>query len=266
MTPSSTLLFTVKEGARTVIHRRVNGGNGNGFAVGDERVPAEELLRRIAEHAENFSPNVLLRPVVQDYLLPTLAYTAGSAEIAYFAQVGVVYEALLGHVTPVVPRYSATIIEQKDARLLAKYDVGLADVLQGPEAFRERCAQRTMPRELQASFARANDALDSNLQSVRRGLEELDSTLVAAAERAQSKMRYQLKRLQGRAARAKLQRDEVLARHAAQLSDSLFPDKILQERQIGGISLLARHGQELLGQLLTNIHTDCHDHQAVTLD
>jgi bacillithiol biosynthesis cysteine-adding enzyme BshC len=266
VTPSSTLLFTIKDGARTVIHRRVNGGNGNGFSVGDERVSGEELLRRIGEHPENFSPNVLLRPVVQDYLLPTLAYTAGSAEIAYFAQVGVVYEALLGHVTPVVPRYSATLIEQKDSRLLAKYGVGLVDVLQGPEALRERCAQRTMPSELQASFARANQALEASFENVREGLAKLDPTLVAASERAQSKMRYQLKRLQGRAARAKLGRDEVLARHAAQLSDSLFPDKVLQERQIAGISFVARHGQELLEQLLSNIHTDCHDHQAVTLD
>ena len=70
---------------------------------------------------ENFNANVLLRPVLQDYLLPTLAYIGGPAEIAYFAQVGVVYEKLLGRVTPILPRMSATLLEPRIERLLTKY-------------------------------------------------------------------------------------------------------------------------------------------------
>src|SRR6266478_1885805 len=96
VTSATTLLFEVKNGARTVVRRRNNGANDNGgeFAVGEERNSSEELVKRIKEAPETFSPNALFRPVVQDYLLPTLVYTGGAAEVAYFAQAAVVYEKL----------------------------------------------------------------------------------------------------------------------------------------------------------------------------
>jgi len=108
VTESSVLLFTLREGARTPIHRREGANHAVEFVIsgetGAEKLSSAELLDRIAAAPENFSPNVLLRPVVQDYLLPTLAYTGGVAEAAYFAQVGAVYEKIMGRVTPIVPR------------------------------------------------------------------------------------------------------------------------------------------------------------------
>jgi bacillithiol synthase len=265
VTASSTLLFTMKDGARVAIHRRTNGNGSGGFVIGEEKISKEELLRRIEQAPQDFSPNVLLRPIVQDYLLPTLAYTGGSAEVAYFAQVGVVFETLLGHVTPVVPRFSATLVEPKEERLLEKYKIAFTDVLRGPDELQQSLARRTLPEDLDTAFARANESLDESVAGLRKALTALDPTLVEALAGAQSKMTYQLSRLQGQAARAQLQKSEVLARHANQLSSSLFPDKVLQERQIGGLSFLARHGLTLLQDLYGVIHTDCHDHQVVTL-
>lgn len=265
VTSSSTLLFTMKDGARIAIHRRMNGNGAGEFMIGEEKLSKNEMLRRIQEAPQDFSPNVLLRPIVQDYLLPTLAYTGGSAEVAYFAQVGVVYEALLGHITPVVPRFTATLVEPKEERLLEKYKIGFADVLRGPDELRQGLARRTLPEDVDAAFEGANQALEESIATLRRALTVLDPTLVDALTGAQSKMTYQLSRLQGQAARAQLQKSEVLGRHASQLSNSLFPDKILQERQIGGLSFLARHGLGLLDDLYGVIHTDCHDHQVVTL-
>ena len=93
------------------------------FLVNDETISQAELLRRIASEPEQFSANVLLRPVVQDYLLPTLAYVGGAAEIAYFGQGAVVYKALLGRATPILPRFSATIVETKPQALLERYQL-----------------------------------------------------------------------------------------------------------------------------------------------
>ena len=265
VTAASTLLFTMKDGARVAIHRRTNGNGAPEFVIGEEKVGQEELLRRIQDAPQDFTPNVLLRPIVQDYLLPTLAYTGGSAEIAYFAQVGVVYHTLLGHVTPVVPRFSATLIEPKEDRLLEKYKIGLTDVLRGPEELQQSLARRTLPEDVDAAFSHATETLDTAVANLRKALSVLDPTLVEALAGAHSKMSFQLTKLQGQAARAQLQRSEVLARHATQLSGALFPDKILQERQIGGLTFLARHGMDLLQDLYGMIHTDCHDHQVVTL-
>src|ERR1700688_2286116 len=133
VTSATALLFEVKDGARTVIRRRNNGPNGGEFVVGEERISSADLIARLEDSPEKFNPNVLLRPVVQDYLLPTLVYTGGAAEVAYFAQVGVVYEKLLGRVTPILPRFSATLLEPKPERILNRYNLGLAEILRGPE-------------------------------------------------------------------------------------------------------------------------------------
>jgi bacillithiol biosynthesis cysteine-adding enzyme BshC len=266
VTPSSTLLFILKDGARIPIHRRVNGSNALEFLINDDKLSQEQLLRHIADKPDDFSPNVLLRPIVQDHLFPTLAYTGGSAEVAYFAQVGVVYEKLLGKVTPIVPRLSATIVEPKAKSLLDRYHLELTDSFHGEDALREKVAASTLPDELQAAFDRAAQSLDQSFGGVKSALVRLDKTLVEAADNATSKMQHQLESLRARAARAEVRQSEVIGRHAQQLSNSLFPNKVLQEREIGAIYFLARYGVEFLQALHDTLQTNCHDHQIVTFD
>ncbi len=268
VTPSSVLLFTLQQGARTPIHRREHGSVAE-FVIGDdagaEKLTQTELLDRISSSPELFSPNVLLRPVVEDYLLPTLAYTGGAAETAYFAQAGAVFEALLGRVTPIVPRFSATIVEPKMQRLLDRHGIALPDVFAGPEALRRQLAERGLPEDLQAAFDTARKSLDSHLSSVKEKLEKLDRTLVDAADTARSKIEYQLERLHTQAARSEAQKSELVTRHAESLSQALYPDKGLQERGIGGVYFLARYGREFLQQLHDAIQPDCYDHQVLEL-
>ncbi len=265
VTSASTLLFQVKNGSRTVVHRRSNGVNGGEFMVGQERLTKEELLESIERAPEQFNANVLLRPVLQDYLLPTLAYTGGSAEVAYFAQVAVVYEKLLGRVTPVLPRFSATLVESKPQRLLERYGLGLPDLFHGPEKLREVLGQRTLPPDLQQRFDEAKKSLEQSMDAVRGALTQLDSTLSDAASNAEAKMHYQLGQLQARAARAELNRNEVIARHAEALSSALFPNKVLQEREMAGVQYVARYGPQLLKDLYDTVHTGCHDHQVIEI-
>jgi len=268
VTESSILLFTTRHGARMPLSRRVAADSVefvvDGPAVG-EKLSESELLDEIGAHPERFSPNVLLRPIVEDYLLPTLVYTGGAAEAAYFAQAGVVYEALLGRVTPVLPRFSATMIEPKAQRLLEKHELTVTDVFEGPEALRQQIASKQLPRNLQAAFDSAKNAFEQNFSVVKSELEKLDKTLVDAAETCHSKMQHQLEKLYAQAARAEAQKGELVKRHAEILSHSLYPNKGLQERSIGGIHFLARYGQALLHQLYETIQPNCHDHQIVEI-
>jgi len=266
VTPSSTLLFALKDGVRLPIHRRTNGSDEVEFLIEDEKISKRDLQQRIASKPEGFSPNVLLRPVVEDYLLPTLAYTGGSAETAYFAQVGVVYEALLGRITPIVPRFSATIIESKLKALLERYALAFPDVFQGPDSLREKVAARILPPELQRAFDGANVSLEHSMASIREALARLDKTLVDAADNAGSKMQHQIESLRARAARAELRQSEIAGRHAQQLSNALFPHKTLQEREIAAIYFLSRRGLEFLNELYSFLQIDCQDHQVITLD
>ncbi len=265
VTPFSTLLFTLRYGARVPVHRRLNGNSEVEFVVGEQTVPRAEMLQQLSSAPEQFSPNVLLRPVVQDYLLPTLVYTGGAAEIAYFAQAAVVYEQLLGHVTPVLPRFSATLVEPKPQRLLERYELRVTDCFSAVNVLQEILGNRTLPADLQSAFDRARAAVESSVANIRPGLEKLDPTLVDAASRAASKMQYQLEHLQASAARAESRQSELIARHAEALANSLFPNKTLQEREIAGIYFVARYGVELLQRIYDNVHTDCLDHQIIQL-
>ena len=268
VTESSVLLFTTRNGARVPIHRREQAGAEefviDGEAAG-EKLSRVELISQIETHPEQFSPNVLLRPIVEDYLLPTLAYTGGAAEAAYFGQAAAVYKSLSGRVTPVVPRFSATVVEPKVQRLLEKHGLTVTDVFAGPEELRREIASRSLPADLQAAFDAARESFDANFGAVKDKLEKLDRTLVDAAETSRSKMQHQLEKLYAQAARAEAQKGELVTRHAAHLSASLYPEKGLQERAIGGIYFLARYGKEFLQELYDVIHTDCHDHQILEL-
>jgi bacillithiol biosynthesis cysteine-adding enzyme BshC len=269
VTASSVLLFAVHEGARTAIHRREGPEKSAEFVIGSEagaeKLSSTELLDRIASAPENFSPNVLLRPVVQDYLLPTLVYTGGAAEAAYFAQVSAVYERLLGRVTPIVPRFSATLVEPKVQRWLRQYGITVPDTFHGPEALRQTLASRTLPAGLQAAFERANKSVEESFSGLQEALAKLDPTLVEASQTGASKVHYQLDRLRERAMAAELRRSEVVSRHAEALSHSLYPENALQERGVAGIYFVARHGMELLRSIHGIMRTDCHDHQILEL-
>lgn len=150
-------------------------------------------------------------------------------------------------------------------RLLEKHALTVTDVFAGPEELRREIASHSLPADLQAAFDAARQSFDANFGAVKDKLEKLDRTLVDAAETSRSKMQHQLEKLYAQAARAEALKGELVTRHAAHLSQSLYPDKGLQERAIGGIYFLARYGKEFLHELYGAIHTDCHDHQILEL-
>lgn len=260
VTGESTLLFSLHGGERTVIHR-ANGG----FLIGTAKAAREELLARVLQNPEEFSPNALLRPVVQDYLLPTVAYFGGAAEVAYFAQSAIVYQHLLGRVTPILSRLSATLVNQRMQRLLKRYRLTLTDLFAGTEHLKDLLGSRVLPEGLHDTFDVTADAIRENIQKMQDGLRMLDPSLVPAAEKAARKMKYQVKRLRTKAARAELRRDQQLERDASELIAGLYPAKTLQERELAGISMLAAHGPDLLDRLIEAARTECGAHQLIEL-
>jgi bacillithiol biosynthesis cysteine-adding enzyme BshC len=260
ITAESTPLFALVEGARVPIHR-ANGG----FSIRKERLTLDELKRRVEEHPESFNANVLLRPVLQDYWLPTLAYIGGPAEIAYFAQVGVVFEKLLGRVTTVLPRMSATLIEPKIEKLINKYELNLQDMFHGETQLRDELAAKSLPPELKMDFERGRLAVEEAMQRISESLHKLDPTLVEAARNATNKMIYQVGHLEKRASQAELRREEILSRHAAMIENSLYPRKTLQEREIAGLYFYAKYGAALIDRLIETAGNPCPEHKIVRL-
>jgi uncharacterized protein YllA (UPF0747 family) len=177
-----------------------------------------------------------------------------------------VYRALLGRVTPVVPRVSATFIEPRQAKLLDRYQLTLADVFHGPEKQRERIATKILPESILKSFGVAAEHLEQAVGVIQGPLEKLDPTLVDAAQNAASKMRHQLQALRDKAARAEARKNSEIQHQSDELSTLLYPNKNLQEREIGSAYFLLKYGSGVTQQIKTRLNIGCLDHQIVELD
>ncbi len=258
VTPSHTLCFCFEDGARIPVRHQ----DGE-FFVGDRKLAAAELLQETERCPEKFSANVLLRPLVQDYLLPTVCYIGGPSEIAYFAQIEVVYSKLAGRVTPIVPRIFATLIEPRAAKLLDRYQLSLPDLFNTPEKTRELVASRALPDSILKSFDLAAEHVEKALALIQGPLEKLDKTLIDAAENAGSKMRYQLQGVRDKAARAEARKNTEVLRHADELITALYPNKELQEREVGAAYFLLKYGRGVVEQIKSAARTGCGEHQVI---
>jgi bacillithiol biosynthesis cysteine-adding enzyme BshC len=240
----ASLLFLVSEGEggkrREALRRLADGSwkAGNGGSSGQTYTTAE-LLGILEREPERLSPNALLRPVFQDSILPTTAYVGGPAEVAYFAQSAVLYERVLGRVTPILPRLSATLIEPAIGAVMGQHEVSLPDAMTTAEELAQRLGARAMPIEAKRRLAAAGNALDEALGAAEEYLGTLDAGLGKSAEVSASKMRYQMDRLRRLAATYELQKEGSLKKHAEAMTLHLFPEGHPQERVIAGMWFVA---------------------------
>lgn len=231
----------------------------------DQSYSAEELSALALAHPERFSPNVTLRAVVQDYLLPTIAYYGGAAEVAYFAQTAEVYRLLERPATPILPRSSLTMIETHTSRVLERYGLSLVDLFAGPENVLKRVVEEHLGADTAKSFASTEEAVNSQLDELREQLRSVDPTLADALETGRRKINYQLEGLRTRFHRAQMARDEAAHRQLQRAFEQLFPNKDLQERHINVTSLLARHGRYVIDWIYNAINIGSNEHQIVFL-
>jgi uncharacterized protein YllA (UPF0747 family) len=210
----------------------------------------------------SWSPNVLLRPVVQDTLLPTVAYVGGPAEVAYFAQAAAVYETLGKPMPPIFPRISATLIEPRINRIVEKYRIELDDVFHGREYLRKKVVSAT---EDDSAFQRVTSLIDAELNGLRPLLGAVDETLNGALDTSRQKVLHQLESLHSKYVNAVSRRNEIIERHLDSMCNTLFPEKKPQERVVNICSYVARYGLGILPRLTECLSIDTRDHQVVRL-
>lgn len=240
----STLLFYNVAGVRQPLRRR----NGQ-FVAGNASFTAAELHAALERAPQDFTPNVLLRPIVQDSLLPTAAYIGGPAEIAYMAQAQVVYAKLLGRMPAMLPRLSATLVDSALVRLMKKYSLDFPAILRGRQHLRARMELQSLPRGLARRFAADEKALRRLWKGYLKPLARLDKSLLGARDTAERKVLHQFLKLKARAGRAEALRSGVLDRQERLLLDSLFPNHGLQERALCFLPFFALYGPQLLDDL-----------------
>jgi uncharacterized protein YllA (UPF0747 family) len=239
--------------------------DGGVYKAGRKSYSHEQLQALLESEPEGFSPAALLRPVVQDYLLPTAALLGGPAELAYWAQSAVLYQRLLGRMPAALPRASFTLLDSRAGKLLTKYRLSIPDSMTYDTELRRRMAEHLTPPELQAQFERQGDAVDRALTELRGSLASFDPTLAQALERSARKIRYQFEKIRGKTGREILRRDERSAGDAERLAAWIYPHRGPQERRYSILSFQARFGPRLYDEIYDAIRPECTDHQALAL-
>ncbi len=225
----------------------------------------DELLRIATETPEMLSPNVVLRTICQDALLPTVAYVAGPSEVAYFAQLKPVYEYYEVPMPMIYPRASATILEQKLQIVLEKYQLKLADFFGSRERLNARVIKILSEIQLDELFSNTEQRMGEVLNEMKFGLNYIDSTLLGSLENAHSKMKAQLLVLKEKAAAAQHRKHEVALRQVDKVMNSVFPNGNFQERELNILHFMNRYGVDFPGRLFNELRIDTFDHQVFEL-
>jgi bacillithiol synthase len=254
--PQTSLVFLLEGGKRLTLRRR-----GDEYSVNGRQFSSAEL----ASHAASLSPNALLRPVVQDSMLPTVAMIGGPAEVAYLAQSAVIYRALLGRMPLAVPRTGFTVLDERSAKKLDRYCVTLQDCFGGEDSFRQRIAARLIPAELARALRDTVNTVETTVSRLTTELAAFDPTLARAAATSGRKIRHQLTKLQAKTGRETMRRSDRALRDASSLYGLLYPERHLQERLYSMLPFLAKHGLELIDQVYGAIEIECPDHRLIVV-
>ncbi|PAP77521.1 bacillithiol biosynthesis cysteine-adding enzyme BshC [Rubrivirga marina] len=268
VSPSPVNLFVMGEGSRMQIDPA--GGDFVLRGTADVLTP-DALLARLDGDPASISPNVVLRPLLQDTLVPTAAYVAGPGEAAYFAQLGPVYEAF-GVPMPVIePRLSLTVVEAGVAKVLDRYGLSLPDLAGRPgggpqetlHALWRRFALDASDLDLDAAFDRARKAALAALDELQPVAREVDAALASTVGAARRKVEKALEVLETKTVRLEKRNHEVVRARLARAQAALWPEGHLQERWLGPLGVVARHGPGALADLVHAVPLDATAHHLV---
>jgi bacillithiol biosynthesis cysteine-adding enzyme BshC len=257
--PDSVSLFHI-DGTRRPIRRQ-----GDLFAAGDATFTLDSLTLQVEASPDRFSPNVLLRPIVQDTLFPTVCYVAGPAEVAYLGQLREVYHSFGVPMPLIYPRATATIVDSATARFLARYDVPIEQLQQQDEAALNRLLAAQIPESVEAAIADAREAVRAKMASVIEAMPAVDPTLAGAAKTTLSKMEHDLESLHGKMIQAAKRRDETLRRQFMRAQAQIFPLGHPQERTLGVVYFLNRYGPGLIDRLVEDLPLELGQHWVLTI-
>jgi bacillithiol biosynthesis cysteine-adding enzyme BshC len=226
---------------------------------------AASMLPRLTSHPATFSPSVLLRPLVQDTLFPTVCYVAGPNELAYLAQLRGVYDAFGVPMPLMHQRASATLVDANAMRMLIRTDLPLESLRAQDESALNALLKAQMPAAVDTSLRDAHDALAERMDALARAAAQVDATLEAAARSTLGRMQDDLKKLEGKIVQAAKRKDETLRRQFKHAQAQAFPGGHPQEREIGFVYFLNKYGGGLVDRLSEALPLDQGQHWVVTI-
>ncbi|MDX1439096.1 MAG: bacillithiol biosynthesis cysteine-adding enzyme BshC [Rubricoccaceae bacterium] len=225
--PGELNLFLFEDGSRLQIDP---GRDGFVLRSTEKRFTADDLESILKEHPERFSPNVVLRPLMQDMLLPTAAYVGGPGEIAYFAQLKPVYEAFGVPMPLVCPRVSLTLVTDKQQRFLDLYGIDIPELGRDLSELHRRLALERTEQDLDGRFEEVAQRLQDLISELKPLATSVDSSLDSAVEAAQARVSKAIGRLEKKTVRVEKRNQQVILDRLERLAGELMPFGKPQER------------------------------------
>ena len=260
MAEDAVALFYLDAQGRRPIRRR-----GDEYAVGDMTRSVEAFGAEALDHPERFSPNVLLRPIVQDRLFPTVCYVAGPAELAYQAQIGRVYREFGVEPPLLVPRASATLLDAGTARFLDKSGLPLEQLQPQDDAALNRLLEQQLGPGVERTLTETTQWLSERIGTLKDAVVPIDPTLAGAVDTTVDRVRETLKTLHGKVIQAAKRKDDTLRRQFVRTRALTFPDGDPQERALSIPFFVNRYGMALADRLVETLPLATDKHYVLTL-
>jgi bacillithiol synthase len=251
-------IFYVDQHGREPIHHR-----DNAFVIGRDVRDIADVVDEANAHPERFSPNVLLRPLVQDRLFPTVCYVAGPSELAYHAQLGGVYAACRVARPLLASRASATIADSAALRFLEKSGLALEALQPRDEAALNRLLEGLLPASVEQSLEDAQRQTVEHALRLKDVVVGVDPTLAGTVDTTVDKIRETLKTLHNKIVQAAKKKDETLRRQFIRTRNLTFPDGHPQERQLGVAFFINRYGPGLVSRLIDGLPPSADAHYVI---
>jgi len=261
--PRAINLFMFLNGARYAIEPQLNEftlkGTRNTFSY-------NELMNKLHENPDVFSPNVILRPICQDFLFPTIAYVAGPTEVAYFAQLKPVYDYFDVPEPIIYPRASVTLVEEYIRKIIDKFNLNVYDFLSDVEIIKSKVVSNTEDFNIDAVYSEIIKKVDAELMNLRNNLEAIDHTLIYSLENAVGKVNKAINSLKQKTIEARKRQHEISLRQLDKVSIHIHPNSSLQERQLNIIYYLNKYGLEFIQWLMNEVVIDKFMHQVIDVE
>ncbi len=225
----------------------------------------EELLSLIESEPASFSPNVLLRPICQDYILPTSFYVGGPSEISYFAQVMPLYDFYKIESPIVYPRSSATIIEKNIASVIEKFDINLNEMFHDPEKLKQKIMDSISNTSVDEIFNNTSNQIEIALDQLKEKLFEFDKTMSDAGSKYKQKIFHDLEILKEKTIEAQKRKYETTLRQVDKVENVILPNSVLQEREINFIYFANKYGLDILKNIFDELAINKFEHQIINL-
>ena len=225
----------------------------------------EQLLELLENEPDKFSPNVLLRPICQDFLFPTAFYVAGPSEISYFAQIKQLYDIYDIQQPIIYPRSSVTLLENSIANSLEKYSVSINDIFIDIESIKKKIVNSVEENSVDEMFTDINNQIELSFDQLKEKLIDLDKTIADSSNRYRDKIINSISELKSKAEKAQQKKYEVTLRQVDRAAIHLFPNSNLQEREINFVYYTNKYGGDFIRKIFDEIQINKFEHQVIKI-